>query len=277
MPAIIDYRITSLCNLNCPFCFGTRIKNKIDLKTVFCFFEQMKEYGLEKVVITGGEPTLSPNFMDIVTGLKKIGLNLYLSTNGYFLNNVMCDRQFILDNFECIALPMEADDKYIHNSMRISQIDHYENVKKAFKYIRQNSNIQIKLETVVTQINYNFIEHILEYFEMFPDRWKLYQLCKSENNISFYNKYKVDDYFFETLYNKIQEKYKDKGVKISALYEKDRNCKHLFLEPDGTLMIIFDNKETSIGNCKQPIEELINSISLNLNPESVNNNFRNSF
>lgn len=277
IPKIIDYRITSLCNLNCPFCFGTRIKNKMDLKSVFYFFEEMSRYGLEKVVITGGEPTLSPDFKDIVIGLRKIGLKLYLSTNGYFLNNVTLDNQFILDNFDCIALPLEANDEHIHNCMRVSKINHYENIKSALNYIRQNSDIQIKLETVVTQINYDYVEYILDRLEVLPDRWKLYQLCKSESNNFFYNKCKVDDYSFEILYNRVQEKYKDKELKISALYERDRNGKHLFLEPNGTLMVIADSKEILIGNCKQPSEELLNIISFSLNPENVNTNFKNSF
>lgn len=277
IPMIIDYRITPLCNLNCPFCFGTKIKNKIDLKTVFGFFEQMKRYGLDKVVITGGEPTISPDFTDIVEELKKIGLKLYLSTNGYFFNNAIWDKKFILDNFECIALPIEAEDRGIHNLMRTAKIDHYENVKSALKYIRQNSNAQIKLETVVTQINYNYVKHLLDTLEVLPDRWKLYQLCKSETNKLFYHKNRVDDYAFKILYDKVQEKYKDTGINISALYERYRNRKHLFLEPDGTLMIIADNKEIAIGNCEQPVEKLMNIISSNLKPEIVNDNFKNSF
>lgn len=95
--------------------------------------------------------------MGLGIGLRKIGLKLYLSTNGYFLNNVTLDNQFILDNFDCIALPLEANDEHIHNCMRVSKINHYENIKSALNYIRQNSDIQIKLETVVTQINYDCI------------------------------------------------------------------------------------------------------------------------
>ena len=130
---------------------------------------------------------------------------------------------------------------------------------------------------MVTQINYDYVEYILDRLEVLPDRWKLYQLCKSESNNFFYNKCKVDDYSFEILYNRVQEKYKDKELKISALYERDRNGKHLFLEPNGTLMVIADSKEILIGNCKQPSEELLNIISFSLNPENVNTNFKNSF
>ena len=64
---------------------------------------------------------------------------------------------------------------------------------------------------------------------------------------------------------------------ISSLYEKDRDKKHLFLEPDGTLMLISDNAEKSIGNCSEDISVLLKKIVAELDYRDVENNFKNSF
>ena len=277
LPEIIDYRITSECNLACPFCFGARKANRIDQKALFYFFEKLKELGLKTVVITGGEPTCSARFKEIVLGLKKLGLQLYLSTNGYFWNKGGIDVQFIIENFECIALPLEADNSDMHNSMRRGKENHFNIVKEILGYIKENSNIKVKIGTVVTKRNYTNIVNILDELKFIPDRWKLYQLCKSEYNQKYYEKNKVSDCEFSQLIKEIKEKYKDENTVISSLYEKDRDKKHLFLEPDGTLMLISDNAEKSIGNCSEDISVLLKKIVAELDYRDVENNFKNSF
>lgn len=277
LPEIIDYRITSECNLACPFCFGTRKSDILDLKEIFRFFEKMRELGLKTVVITGGEPTYSTRFKEIVLGLKKLGLQLYLSTNGFFWNRGVMEPSFIIDNFECISLPLEADNPDIHNSMRRGEKNHFDIVKEILEYIKENSNMKVKIGSVVTKNNYNNIANILDELKYFPDRWKLYQLCKSEYNQKYYEKNNVSDYEFSKVVKDIKEKYKNENIIISFLYEKDRDKKHLFLEPDGTLMVISDNMEKSIGNCSEDMSVLLKKIVAELDYREVENNFINSF
>ena len=50
-----------------------------------------KEMGVEKVRLTGGEPTLRKDLLDIVTGLKDIGLTPSMTTNAALLHRSMDD------------------------------------------------------------------------------------------------------------------------------------------------------------------------------------------
>ena len=68
------------CNLSCVWC-DTRF-NTYDAMTLDEILETVKDFGIENVVITGGEPTIHDNLFELVTALKKEGYWLALETNG---------------------------------------------------------------------------------------------------------------------------------------------------------------------------------------------------
>lgn len=74
--------ITDRCNLNCKMCI--RGKNKgLDIDyNIFSDFSFINELSESEVVITGGEPTIHENFIDIVEHTCKFAKNVAVTTNG---------------------------------------------------------------------------------------------------------------------------------------------------------------------------------------------------
>lgn len=84
----LELQITKRCNLQCKHCFVDK-SSKIDLSfekiaRVLKEFEDMQ--GL-RVLITGGEPLLHPEFDRINNFLPELGLRKILFTNGVLLND----------------------------------------------------------------------------------------------------------------------------------------------------------------------------------------------
>ncbi len=76
---------TSQCNLGCNYCsVKKRDENHIELPVIKDFVEKLITRGLKAVIITGGgEPTLYPQFNELVKWLKyDRGLSVGLITNG---------------------------------------------------------------------------------------------------------------------------------------------------------------------------------------------------
>jgi pyruvate formate lyase activating enzyme len=74
------------CNLRCPYCHNPELVTgpagpSISWSQVT---EQLKEKTgwVDGVVLTGGEPTLSPDLFDIIEDLSQLGLPVKLDTNG---------------------------------------------------------------------------------------------------------------------------------------------------------------------------------------------------
>ena len=84
------------CNLSCYFCyFAKKIEDKDDLHHDFMSIEKAKKicytlryiYGNKAIDIQGGEPTIYPKIIELVSYCHKIGLEPTLITNGIVLNS----------------------------------------------------------------------------------------------------------------------------------------------------------------------------------------------
>lgn len=79
------------CNFKCKFCYNKELtshkyfkKSKRELieeKDFFAFLDSKKKM-LDGVVITGGEPTVSPGLYEFIKKIKSLGFKVKLDTNG---------------------------------------------------------------------------------------------------------------------------------------------------------------------------------------------------
>ena len=92
--SLIDYPgkicaiiFTQGCNFRCPYCYNIDLvlpdhfKTSVPEKEVFSFLKQRKGK-LDAVEITGGEPTLQPDLIDVIRQIKEIGFLVKLDSNG---------------------------------------------------------------------------------------------------------------------------------------------------------------------------------------------------
>ncbi|MBT8489822.1 MAG: radical SAM protein, partial [Deltaproteobacteria bacterium] len=83
MPNIL---LTNYCNLNCPYCFAgkmmSRKGNNISVHNFKKAVSYLKKNREKHVGIIGGEPTLHPRFLDLMTYVIEQGFKVQLFTNG---------------------------------------------------------------------------------------------------------------------------------------------------------------------------------------------------
>lgn len=81
--------ITGKCNLKCAFCYGndeSLPRKEIDLDHWSRIFAQLRSWGLMRVDISGGEPTMRKDLPKIVEAAQSAGLAVVVSTNGLVLS-----------------------------------------------------------------------------------------------------------------------------------------------------------------------------------------------
>jgi organic radical activating enzyme len=79
------------CNLACPYCSVSQrhLHNRINLSTIQKYVLNLKSRGLKAVILTGGgEPTLYPQFNELLEFLFSENLKVALITNGTRLRDV---------------------------------------------------------------------------------------------------------------------------------------------------------------------------------------------
>jgi sulfatase maturation enzyme AslB (radical SAM superfamily) len=87
--------LTNACNANCSFCFAQDLtQQSIDNIGLDDFDRRLrfiKRSGLSQIRLTGGEPTLHPQFPEIIKRIIATDLILILFSNGFIRKEVLCD------------------------------------------------------------------------------------------------------------------------------------------------------------------------------------------
>jgi radical SAM protein with 4Fe4S-binding SPASM domain len=87
VPERIGVEITNRCDLACRHCFndsGSAPVQELSLAELTYFFEQVQLMGIEDIRISGGEPTLHPEFPAVVNEAHRRGLRISVNTHGLY-------------------------------------------------------------------------------------------------------------------------------------------------------------------------------------------------
>ena len=169
-PLHIDMGISSGCNMACTFCYGV-IQNRdgfgtnskkifhIPTEAVKQTFKDAKEIGVKSIALIGeGENTLHPDFYEIISYGKEIGLDLSLATNGIRIDHKKLD--IILDSLKWIRFNISAGTKETFQKIhRVNQMDRVLGNARALteRKIEKKSECVIGFQMVVTRDNMNDI------------------------------------------------------------------------------------------------------------------------
>lgn len=117
----MNLMITGKCNLNCLHCFNAKdnapLNTELSYEQIIDILDQAHDIGVHAFTITGGEPLVHHNFLDIVRAIYDRNMMIFeLNTNGLLLN------QKILDEFKrlgCFPLiKISFDGVGYHNIIR---------------------------------------------------------------------------------------------------------------------------------------------------------------
>jgi len=88
-PVTIDMALTRACNYGCHYCYAMLQENDrqvINQKVIFDFLEDASDIGVKGIsLVSDGESTISPVFVDTVVKGSELGLSMATGTNGFVL------------------------------------------------------------------------------------------------------------------------------------------------------------------------------------------------
>ncbi len=89
-PPLIWLEITKHCNLKCPHCYidgGEARENELSTREIIGVIDNLADMGVWAIAITGGEPTLHPDFALFVQHARKRKLLVGIATHGLHLSD----------------------------------------------------------------------------------------------------------------------------------------------------------------------------------------------
>lgn len=258
LPTSINLRIIGACNLSCPFCYGPKHSfPPIDTTKLTELIRKLPSLGVQRVVITGGEPLLAPDILTILEELKKQNIQILLNTNGTLLEKHINEVSRLVD---WIALPIDSDNKSNNTLMRPGTALSPEEIMYLVSKIRSNYyKVKIRIGTVITLINKDFIIGIPDFFseKNKPDIWKLYQFIPSSYGLLNQSFLDLPQEIFLELTKNILQKSQALGIKAEIQDVLTRNKGYVFLEPNGDAMITLNDEEKIVGNFFNDLERVV--------------------
>lgn len=263
---IIDWRITAKCNSKCDYCYASMQLPELVPADVDKVINSIILSGCKAVCISGGEPLLSANVINIIKRLHSNGLSIFLSTNGTLY---MQYREELEKYISKLSLPLDGYDEE-SNKINGRELSTGEGEKSSFQCVKEildyyethPHNFAIKIGTVLTAKNLSigYFSKMFDFLKSYSiDLWKVYEFIPEERGETNYAELTFSQEqltSFEHDFKNLQNAFSSScGFDCLLSTRKIRDSAYLIIRPDGTAIVPVDKgklgvEEVLVGDLK---------------------------
>ena len=275
----IRMSITEVWNFTCGYCLPNGYQADKSDNRKFLNIDEIRrlakgfsELGVQKIRLTGGEPTVRKDFYEIVkilkneTSIKKI----VITTNGYHLDQ---KAKLLIDSgLDGINISIDSLDRETFKS--ITKHDRLPEILKGIEILQSLNFDNIKINAVLlngVNSSKKDFDSWAEYIKINKVNFRYIELMQTGDNLDYFNRYHISSkifknylienkWIYQTLgqdagpsLNYINPEYKGK-FGIIAPYSKDfcKSCNRLRITSKGDLRLcLFGNTGISIRHLLQ--------------------------
>lgn len=168
-PLTIELLISSKCNLRCGMCNVWRLPESPDAKEaelstneITDFLEKAARLGTKFLGLSGGEPTLRSDLVEVIRKAKRTGLEVTLITNGTNIKNDLA-KKIVESGLDTIIFSVDSPNPNPHDIIRgvKGSWERATQGIKAVKFKKTELRLgkpKICVNYIVTKLNYDLIE-----------------------------------------------------------------------------------------------------------------------
>ena len=254
---ILSLRITltNRCNVNCLYCHHdgmVKSKDEMTADELYTICKIAKKIGVRKIRLSGGEPLLKKDIVEIVDKIASLGFkDISMTTNGILLEKYAQD----LKDAGLDRVNVSLDTLNRETFEFITKKDYLEDAKKGILKAVEVGLYPVKINMVIMKdINQNEIDDMFEFCKKNDIVLQLIELIESENcdddKFSEDYHYNLDDIekeladiaddVRERKFMQGRKKYYIDGGEIEVVKPVDNakfcaNCSRLRITPDGKI------------------------------------------
>ncbi|CAA9963431.1 hypothetical protein CFE70_006857 [Pyrenophora teres f. teres 0-1] len=175
-PVSVNYFPSRVCNYACRFCFHTaKTSYMLNDYKIKRGLKMLKEAGMRKLNIAGGEPFLHPKKLTMM--LEYCKEELGVESISIVSNGDLIREKWMRENAKWLdILAISCDSFNAATNITIGRGEDGENVRRLREIAAwcRTYNVKFKLNTVVNKYNWNE-DMVAEIQELAPFRWKVFQ------------------------------------------------------------------------------------------------------
>jgi len=228
--------VTQKCNMHCPYCHREgedHPSTVMSAEEIVHIVKVALTLGISRVKLTGGEPLLRKDILDIVEGIAKLrGLrDLSMTTNGTFLEAMAKDLKMKGLNRVNVSLPTLNPEAY-RNIMGGNLRDAVEGVRAAVEAELH----PVKLNMLILRnVNEREVERMVQFAERTMTILQLIELEPLNLSESYYERYHVD-------LNEIEQSLKEQALEVRT--REDMQNRRVYFLPKVKVEVIHPIENT---------------------------------
>jgi heme d1 biosynthesis radical SAM protein NirJ len=192
---VVIWNLIRRCNLNCIHCYSlsadTDFPGELSTEEVYAVMGDLRAFGVPVLILSGGEPLLRRDILDISARAKAMGLYVGLSSNGALVDAAMADRIAAV-GYDYVGISLDGIGA-VHDRFRRQQ-GAYAASLAGIRLLRERG-IKVGLRFTVTERNVESLPQMLDLMEAERiDKFYLSHLVYAGRG----NRYRGDDAYHRT-------------------------------------------------------------------------------
>jgi len=136
---VLFWNVTRSCNFNCQICFsnsGAPDPDELTLPEAKTLIRRAHELGVVDVIITGGEPFMRPDLLEILSCMAELGITARIATNGSLLTEKLVERIRRETRTTSFLISLDSLDPCIYSEIHRVPPIQLEKALEALRFVR---------------------------------------------------------------------------------------------------------------------------------------------
>ena len=271
----ISIEILQRCPNRCIYCSShsnPQATHLIPFEIIKNIIDDAKSLGCKTVCLSGGEPFLHPQILDIISYIAKQQLTCYVYTSGIYMKDEVYSSlpneyiEAIRGMVDKVIFNVEADSSALYDQIMGTDVGGFDMMKKSINDC-VSSGLVVETHVVPMQVNFKHLRSIFEMcYQLGVSKVSILRLVlqgRALENLSLVKLSGKDNREITKLIKALNESYKGK-VRIGLPYS-DSNCRIYCKAASDKINIRYDG---NIYPCEVFKDDLLNA-KLGYEPDNV--------
>lgn len=271
----ISIEILQRCPNRCIYCSShsnPQATHLIPFEIIKNVIDDAKSFGCKIVCLSGGEPFLHPQILDIISYIAKQQLTCYVYTSGIYMKDEVYSSlpneyiEAIRGMVDKVIFNVEADSSVLYDQIMGTDVGGFDMMKKSINDC-VSSGLVVETHVVPMQVNFKHLKSIFEMcYQLGVSKVSILRLVlqgRALENLSLVKLSGKDNREVTKLIKALNESYKGK-VRIGLPYS-DSNCRIYCKAASDKINVRYDG---NVYPCEVFKDDLLNA-KLGCEPDNV--------
>lgn len=271
----ISIEILQRCPNRCIYCSShsnPQATHLIPFEIIKNIIDDAKSLGCKTVCLSGGEPFLHPQILDIISYIAKLQLICYVYTSGIYMKDEVYSSlpneyiEAIRGMVDKVIFNVEADSSALYDQIMGTDVGGFDMMKKSINDC-VSSGLVVETHVVPMQVNFKHLKSIFEMcYQLGVSKVSILRLVlqgRALENLSLVKLTGEDNREVTKLIKSLNEEYKGK-VRIGLPYS-DSNCRIYCKAASDKINVRYDG---NVYPCEVFKDDLLNA-KLGCEPDNV--------